>query len=90
VKKNLIQHLTRGNDFIIKSSNQVLQFRKIIDHNPTSGTKRVKDIEASSQKSKRGSHKYQIFMGNNGKLVNKVMMEGCPGRAMMWFEAPNL
>ena len=29
-------------------------------------------------------------MGNNGKLVSRVMEEGCPARAMIWYEAPNL
>ena len=39
---------------------------------------------------KRGTLKYQVYPGNNGALVKRVMENGCPIRAQLWISAPNL
>jgi len=49
-------------------------------------------VKKDSTKGSKNHHglKYQIFPGNNGALVKRVMAQGCPKRAMMWFETNNL
>lgn len=40
-------------------------------------------------KLRKNNLKFQIFNGNNGALVKRVMIEGCPNRYAQWMDSGN-